>query len=689
MRPPGRDGLPTALDIRSDSRSTTVGATAPRSPIPSGKEWRSRSSRVSTSPERAGFVSKTTSWLRRRVSSSSRPRPARISRSRREVRSPHGRRRLPRPEPGDPCCGPSRGQVRARDRRVLGRLEGGSRRPEPSAQRRGCRGHPRKGRHDPREFADQSVRQGDGCDPAPRDLGSTSVGRAHRDRRGRYALGRPRASPSRRTRRRGPENDGQRRRGHRLDVRIPFGLGGGRGRSRTTARHRRQPPPRHRPRGHGSTRRVGGSRHRSCGRSRCHARSGRTVRRGGAPEARPRCHPSPRVRAGRGQRGNRPRAATGLGRSEGRVRARATPRARGRCRTRPANSSGDRRRIPERPDRTHPTGRPTGVVRPDPRNSSRSVRGRPGNRRSIRRGRGAPRPDGDRDPARRSARRAEDGHSRLARPPPHVRRVGSMAVRALWYRNGTLHLIDQRELPGRLVIRHLRRVREVAGAIRSMAVRGAPAIGVAAAYGMVLAHREGSYSPQRAAKLLRATRPTAHDLFVGIETVRSAWASKEDPLAAADRYREEIVEECHRIGIAGAPLLARAHKVLTHCNAGALATVEWGTALAPIRVARDQGADLFVWVDETRPLLQGSRLTAWELAREKIPHAIIVDNAAGPYMRAGEVDAVIVGADRIARNGDFANKIGTYEKAVVARENGIPFYVAAPWSTFDPERANG
>jgi len=264
-----------------------------------------------------------------------------------------------------------------------------------------------------------------------------------------------------------------------------------------------------------------------------------------------------------------------------------------------------------------------------------------------------------------------------------------MAVRALWFRNGTLHLIDQRELPDRRVVRHLRHAREVADAIRSMAVRGAPAIGVAAAYGMVLAHREGSYSPERAAKLLRATRPTAHDLFVGIETVRSAWASKEDPLGAADRYRGEIVEECHRIGLAGAPLLAHAHKVLTHCNAGALATVEWGTALAPIRVARDQGADLFVWVDETRPLLQGSRLTAWELAREKIPHAIIVDNAAGSYMRTGEVDAVIVGADRIARNGDFANKIGTYEKAVVAHENGIPFYVAAPWSTFDPRRANG
>jgi S-methyl-5-thioribose-1-phosphate isomerase len=264
-----------------------------------------------------------------------------------------------------------------------------------------------------------------------------------------------------------------------------------------------------------------------------------------------------------------------------------------------------------------------------------------------------------------------------------------MAVRALWFRNGTLHLIDQRELPGTTVVRHLRRAREVADAIRTMTVRGAPAIGVTAAYGMVLAQREGTYTPDRAAKLLRATRPTAHDLFVGIETVRRAWAGDEDPLAAADRYRAGVVEECHRIGIAGAPLLARAHRVLTHCNAGALATVEWGTALAPIRVARERGADLFVWVDETRPLLQGSRLTAWELSRERIPYAVIADNAAGAYMHSGEVDAVIVGADRIARNGDFANKIGTYEKAVVARENRIPFYVAAPWSTFDGNAPSG
>ncbi len=264
-----------------------------------------------------------------------------------------------------------------------------------------------------------------------------------------------------------------------------------------------------------------------------------------------------------------------------------------------------------------------------------------------------------------------------------------MPVRALWFRDPVLSILDQRQLPGRTVVRRLSRVEEVAEAIRTLAVRGAPAIGVAAAYGMVVAQRGGRHGPDRAAELLRSTRPTAVDLFVGVETVRSAWARGDDVLSAADAYRERIVGECYAIGIAGAPLFARARKVLTHCNAGALATVEWGTALAPIRVARRQGARLFVWVDETRPLLQGARLTAWELARERIPHAVIADNAAGHYLATGEVDAVIVGADRIARNGDFANKIGTYEKAVVAHENGVPFYVAAPWSTFDARRASG
>jgi S-methyl-5-thioribose-1-phosphate isomerase len=264
-----------------------------------------------------------------------------------------------------------------------------------------------------------------------------------------------------------------------------------------------------------------------------------------------------------------------------------------------------------------------------------------------------------------------------------------MPVRALWYDRGTLFLIDQRQLPARTVVLRLKRVDQVAEAIRTLAVRGAPSIGVAAAYGMVLAQHDGRRGAEAAAELLRSTRPTAFDLFVGIDTVRSAWVAGRDVEAAADDYRARVVEECHRIGIAGAPLLRRARRVLTHCNAGALATVEWGTALAPIRVARQNGARIFVWVDETRPLLQGSRLTAWELARERIPHAVIADNAAGHYLSTGQVDAVIVGADRIARNGDFANKIGTYEKAVVAHENGVPFYVAAPWTTFDARRPSG
>ncbi|MCI4318747.1 MAG: S-methyl-5-thioribose-1-phosphate isomerase [Thermoplasmata archaeon] len=264
-----------------------------------------------------------------------------------------------------------------------------------------------------------------------------------------------------------------------------------------------------------------------------------------------------------------------------------------------------------------------------------------------------------------------------------------MAVRALWFDRGRLHLLDQRELPGRVLVRHLRTVEEVAEAIRTLTVRGAPSIGVAAAYGMVLAAARRRHTPASAAQLLGETRPTAHDLFVGIEEVREAWAGGRDPRAAADAYAHRIVDECHRIGEAGASLFRGDPKVLTHCNAGALATVEWGTALAPLRVAHDRGSKLFVWVDETRPLLQGSRLTAWELAQEHIPHAVIADNAAGFFIHRGDVDAVIVGADRIARNGDVANKVGTYEKAVLARENGVPFYVAAPMSTFDATLEHG
>lgn len=264
-----------------------------------------------------------------------------------------------------------------------------------------------------------------------------------------------------------------------------------------------------------------------------------------------------------------------------------------------------------------------------------------------------------------------------------------MPVRALWYTNHRLSLIDQRALPGKLVVRRLTRVEEVADAIRTMLVRGAPAIGVAAAYGMALASRQAGATPAGAARLLASTRPTAFDLFVGIEAVRSAWAAGGSAEAAAEAYCSQVVEECRQIGLAGAGLLPQKARVLTHCNAGALATVQWGTALAPIRVAFEEGRHPFVYVDETRPLLQGARLTAWELAREGIAHTVIADNSAGHFLRRGAIDAVIVGADRIARNGDFANKIGTYEKAVVAHENGVPFYVAAPWTTFDMERSTG
>jgi S-methyl-5-thioribose-1-phosphate isomerase len=162
----------------------------------------------------------------------------------------------------------------------------------------------------------------------------------------------------------------------------------------------------------------------------------------------------------------------------------------------------------------------------------------------------------------------------------------------------------------------------------------------------------------------------------------------EDLVDAADAYADSIVDMCYRIGKNGSPLIRNGYHVLTHCNAGALATVDFGTALAPIRVAHRAGKKLFVYVDETRPRLQGAKLTAWELLNEGIDHAIISDNAAGHYLK-DSVDLVIVGADRIARNGDFANKIGTYSKAVLAKENGIPFYVAAPISTFDMKIKDG
>jgi S-methyl-5-thioribose-1-phosphate isomerase len=251
---------------------------------------------------------------------------------------------------------------------------------------------------------------------------------------------------------------------------------------------------------------------------------------------------------------------------------------------------------------------------------------------------------------------------------------------ALWYREGKVFFIDQRKLPAKFEIFEAKDTADVEFAIKHMVVRGAPAIGCAAAYGLAAAMLRKE-DVELAARKLRATRPTANDLFYAIEWMLEMGPGL-GPAEAAERYVSGIVDRCRRIGINGGSVIGDGDVLLTHCNAGALATVDYGTALAPMRFAHNEGKKIFVYVDETRPWLQGSRLTAWELTNESIPHAIIADNAAGHFLRK-EVDAVIVGADRITSGGDFANKIGTYEKAVVAAANGVPFYVAAPLSTFD------
>ena len=264
---------------------------------------------------------------------------------------------------------------------------------------------------------------------------------------------------------------------------------------------------------------------------------------------------------------------------------------------------------------------------------------------------------------------------------------GVQDMRAVWFENGRLKLIDQRKLPLVLEIVETADWRRATEMIRDMTVRGAPAIGITAAYAMALALRAGE-DPQKAALHIKAARPTAYDLFYAIDRIADAYASGVDALRAADGYAEEIVEKCRAIGRHGASLIADGMKVMTHCNAGALATGDWGTALAPMRVAHAEGRRFFVYVSETRPRLQGMQLTAWELLQEGIDHAVIPDSASARYLGDG-VGLVITGADRIAANGDFANKIGTLDKAILARHFGVPFYVAAPISTFDPYAADG
>ena len=256
--------------------------------------------------------------------------------------------------------------------------------------------------------------------------------------------------------------------------------------------------------------------------------------------------------------------------------------------------------------------------------------------------------------------------------------------RALWLKGTVVNFIDQRKLPYELEIFTAKTVDEVAFAIEDMVVRGAPAIGAAAVYGMAI----GKDNVKKTVEILGSTRPTAYDLFYAISYMKEKINEGVDAFQASEEYVEDIINRCKRIGEHGDTLIKDGMKILTHCNAGALATVDYGTALAPFRVAHKKGKKFFVFADETRPRSQGL-LTAWELHQEGINHAVIADNAAGYFMREGEIDMVITGADRIAKNGDFANKIGTYEKAVLAKENNIPFYVAAPISTFDDTIENG
>jgi methylthioribose-1-phosphate isomerase len=253
-------------------------------------------------------------------------------------------------------------------------------------------------------------------------------------------------------------------------------------------------------------------------------------------------------------------------------------------------------------------------------------------------------------------------------------------VEPLRFEDGALLVLDQRLLPAEERWLRCASPAEVAECISTLAVRGAPAIGIAAAYGMALAD-----DPAAAAELLRATRPTAINLAWALDQVLVA----PDPLARARELHREQDEADRRLSELGAALFAPGDRALTHCNAGALATAGYGTAGGVLRAAWEQGRLEQVWVDETRPLLQGARLTTYELARAGIPYRLITDSSAGTLIARGMVERVVVGADRIAANGDVANKVGTYPLAVLAQRHGVPFYVAAPLSTVDPATPSG
>ncbi len=278
-----------------------------------------------------------------------------------------------------------------------------------------------------------------------------------------------------------------------------------------------------------------------------------------------------------------------------------------------------------------------------------------------------------------------------------------MAVRTIEWKDNRVVMLDQRLLPHREVYRVYRDYREVADAIRQMVIRGAPALGVAAAMGVSLGVLKGNDKSfdrgfERILLTLSKTRPTAVNLFWALERMRNVYTLNRGKgidvvkrllkAEALKIYKEDIAAN-KALGRFGAKLLRNSKRVMTHCNAGALATAGYGTALGVIRAMKESGAEVEVFVNETRPFLQGARLTAWELKKEKIPATLITDSMAGYLMQRGWVDVVVVGCDRVAANGDVANKIGTYAIAVLARRHGIPFYVAGPTSSIDISCSSG
>lgn len=252
--------------------------------------------------------------------------------------------------------------------------------------------------------------------------------------------------------------------------------------------------------------------------------------------------------------------------------------------------------------------------------------------------------------------------------------------------HSTFWLLDQRKLPFEEIWVPCRNAEETATGIRDMVVRGAPAIGVTAAYGMVVAHMAGD-DPAQADAVLRKSRPTAVNLFYALDALKPYWGNLEGSLKAAKAIWDEVEATEKAISLHGAAVLSG--QVLTHCNTGPLATGGYGTALGAIIEAHRQGRVKHVWVDETRPYLQGARLTAWELQKAGVPATLITDNMAAHFMKQGQVDCVILGTDRMAMNGDFANKIGTYGVAVLCHYHGIPFYPALPLSSVDPKLSTG